>query len=148
MQTISQVIKDKEKQYGLSFIPTEKTSVPEQEYDLAWDVAKTIVDGLTSDPNEALAKVIDSAIKTGIISEPELESRGAKSSKIITTISDLKYWGYLKNGSDSIKALFRVKGFECELIMHFGKNPIAFYVIFNNERQVCYQRIIDTPIFN
>lgn len=150
MQTINQVIKAKEKQYGLSFVPTGRLSAPAEEYDLSWDVAKTIIDGLTNDPNEALAKIIDSAIKDGTISEPELESRGAKSSKIITTISDLRYWGYLRNTNDTVTATFhkKIKGFECQLIMRFGKNPQAWYVLFNHSKNVAYQRIINTPILD
>jgi len=116
MQTISSVLAQKEQQYGRSYVPPKNTVVTDE--DKLWEQAKRIVDGLTSDYSEALAKGIDRAVSDGIVTESELEAREAKSDKAIKTISDLKYWGWLKQNPSgamnrtSLLVPKKVHGFE------------------------------------
>lgn len=148
MQTISNVLAQKEQQYGRSYVPPKNTVVTDE--DKLWEQAKRIVDGLTSDYSEALAKGIDRAVSDGIVSEPELEAREAKSDKAIKTISDLKYWGWLKQNPSgamnrtSLLVPKKVHGFELELVIYEGKDKtVAWYALFNNKKNVVYKRNLE-----
>jgi len=145
MQTISSVLAQKEQQYGRSYVPPKNTVVTDE--DKLWEQAKRIVDGLTSDYSEALAKGIDRAVSDGIVTESELEAREAKSDKAIKTISDLKYWGWLKQNPSgamnrtSLLVPKKVHGFELELVIYEGKDKtVAWYALFNNKKNTVYKR--------
>lgn len=148
MQTISSVLAQKEQQYGRSYVPPKNTVVTDE--DKLWEQAKRIVDGLTSDYSEALAKGIDRAVSDGIVTEPELEAREAKSDKAIKTISDLKYWGWLKQNPSgamnrtSLLVPKKVHGFELELVIYEGKDKtVAWYALFNNKKNTVYKRDLE-----
>lgn len=148
MQTISAVLAQKENQYGKSFV--QPKNIPVTDQDQLWEQAKRIVDGLTEDYSQALAKGIDRCIADGIISEPELEARGAISSKTIKTISDLKYWRWLKQAPSgalertSLLIPKKIHGFELELVIYEGKEKsVAWYALFNNKKNIVYKRELD-----
>lgn len=148
MQTIADVIKNKEGQYGTYTPPavvTNKSTIDER-----WEKAKAVVDGLTDNPSEALSKAIDAAINDGIINDPDLEARGANSDKKIENVSNLKYWGYLKTDQSgscqrtSMTLNRKIHGFECELVIYEGVDKfVAWYALFNPHKNVVYQRKLE-----
>lgn len=147
MQSIADVIAKKEQQYGKTFIP--KNDQPASDYDELWEKAMDVVDSLTDNAYQALEKGIDKAISDKAISESELESRGAISSKIINNISDLKYWGWLKQGMSgslnrtSLVLTKKIHGFECELVIYESADKfVAWYALFNNQKNKVYRRDI------
>lgn len=148
MQTIADVIAAKEAQYGKYTPPSKIITVTDE--DERWEKAKAVVDGLIDNPTEALAKAIDAAIKDGIISDPELEARGAKSDKIIENVSNLKHWGYLKDDMSgtsrrtSMMFTRKIHGFECELVMYENTERfVGWYALFNPKKNVVYRRMLE-----
>lgn len=148
MQSIADVMAKKEQQYGKTFIP--KNDQPASDYDELWEKAMDVVDSLTSDAYQALEKGIDKAITDGIISDRALADRNTVSSKIIANVSDLKYWGWLKQGTSgslnrtSLMLTNKIHGFECELVIYEGADKfVAWYALFNPQRNIVYKRSLE-----
>ena len=141
---IIDVLDSKANQYGLTLVPKSVEMPRDQD----WIKAVGIVKMMPNRWEQVIASEIDSAIRDGIISDPELEARDAKSDKIIRNISDLKHHMYLKtsewNKVRRTSLIFHkniLNRFPLEIVAYERDSGVtAFYALYNNQAGLIYKR--------
>ena len=141
------IIASKERQYGkgvTNLIEPSKKTAP---VDMFWDSAKNHVDSMSTNFEGTLSSWIELWIKKGVFTVEAYEER-EHSQKKISTITDLKYWGVLKEDSRrmSLDAPFRVfEKYPLELVIYSKKNGdtlMAWLAVFNTAGNSMYRRAV------
>lgn len=152
MRTITELLAQKEKQYGFTLPTKSDGGIDPEKYDSEWELAKQQLNTIVARAESAdtnMEKIIDSHIKRGFVSDPKAERSEVKTNEMLHNASDLKHFGLLKDSpsgkSRRSSVQFHIGDFECQLIVYTREDNTrqAFFSLFNNRRSVVYTRTVE-----